>query len=75
MRTVAGIVAALLIMFFGTAAAQDKGVKQDVKTAADSTGKAVKKTGKEIGKGTKKAAKATADTTEKAGKKIKKAFK
>jgi hypothetical protein len=45
--------------------------KDDMKDAADSTGKAVKKTGKKIKKGTKKAANKTAEKTAEGADKVK----
>jgi len=46
-------------------AQDDKGVKDDLKTAGKATGRAAKKTGKKVKKGTEKGAKKVADVTEK----------
>jgi len=53
-----------------TFAADDKPIKDDVKDAANATGRAAKKTGKKVKRGTKKVVNKAAEGTEKGADKV-----
>lgn len=67
----AGFLVAELMTAMGGGAGPDKGVKGDLKDAADATGRAAKKTGNKVKRGSKKAVNKTAEGTEGAAKKVK----